>query len=1159
MWLIAGGVGPALVGLPGTWAGGALASAAQRWFQRLRHAGELSRLVKAATGSPADLTDAEFGAVRCLLEDQQTWVLAAPGTLEDVAARISSCLPSRDGRTAEGSLIAARSIARGLLEFAVAELDPELFRQVLVARLQRMATSQADALDEAMLGVQADLMAGCAGLAEQLDQFLDRLPPGPAQRVVVAMYLRVLIDWLGSDPWPRDRRFDGPELTPAVIERKLRLSIEDAAGERDIEADELTRQRQRLVIVGAPGSGKTWLARRTARRCAADALEVLAAGGNLDEVELPLYTTCAHLFSAVGDIREAVVSSALGQLGDLGGPALSAAIRGLFTERNTPVLLVIDSLDEAHGGDERLRQAGTLPWRIVLTGRPGSWKGQLASCNECELLPLRYPDDVEPLIARWFEGRPARGHDLAAQIAERPGLQQAATVPLILAFYCIIGGGEPLPDFRCDLYARVLKRILSGRGRGGDDCRPDAQARLRTLRAWAWSGATSDPLSGVGRWADDIPTEDGQLADDDAVYHIAAPLGPPDVDTGRTRRRFIHRSIREHLVADHVARLPVDQAARALLPHIWYDPDWKYTAPAAIAMHPERDQVLRDLICRAAGSGQLPGDLAVIDAGWQVRGLLARVASQSRESDWSPQMAAVISQARLELARSAKVDDLDVATTWATSNRQASDALLALLAGESGYYCDDAEVADAVARLATTAEDKRQARGTLLALLRQADGPAAQRLADMVMRLGPSAEEERQARDALLAQPPQADGPDSWWLTRDLAAGSRTDGDKRQARDALLKLMAHQDDGLYAGFLAKNLAGLDPTDEDRHQARDALLALPTGEMDTAELEELAGGVTQLATTDEDKRQARHVLLALLAQQADCRLAGWLAIMMSRLDPTAQDKRLTRHALLGLLAQQADRWVADWSTADWSAAVWLAGGMATLDPTDEDKRLVRHVLLALLARQNDGFRAGSLAARVAALDPTDQDTRQARRWLLALLVHGSGTEDLVHGIVQLGPTDMDKRQARSTLLARLADGSASGALVDGQLDLTDDDKRQARHELLVQLTRQTELMGARWLASLIVELDPTDEDRRQAHDALFALLAHPTDTFNDGFAMDPVMRDVLVQLNPTARDLSAWRQWASRPGCALVAAARGNTALADWLEALPSLTSIDPAC
>jgi hypothetical protein len=676
--------------------------------------------VRAATGTSVDLTRAEFDAVRHLLEDPQTWRVLGQGTVEDLATRIAACLPPRDGRTAEDSHAAALTIARGLLEFAVADLDPKLFQQVLLARLQRMDTDQASALDKALFG----LHAGFDSVMVQLKLILERLPSGPAGRGQIEVYLRTLIDWLSTDPWPRDRQFGGSALTPSAIERKLRVTATGLAHEQDLDADGLAQRCRRLVILGGPGSGKTWLAKSTARRCAGEALETLAAGWSLDEVELPLYTTCARLFSAEGDIRQAAVSSALEQIGDLGGSRLSEALRLLFTERNAPTVLVIDSLDEAHGPQDRLRQADTLPWRIVLTSRPSSWNQQLVieegndSHRVGDLQPLRYPDDVEPFIARWFDGQPEWGNDLAAQIARHPGLRQAATVPLILAFYRIVGGSKPLPEYRRDLYPKVLNRLLTSRWRGSDDRQPDVSACLHTLRAWAWSGAASHPISDVGTWNDDILTERTRLgeADRDAVDNVATPLGPPDVDTQKTLRRFIHRSMREHLVAGHVASLPVDQAVKVLLPHLWYDPDWEYAAPAALATHPQHDQLVRDLICRAARSDQVPGDLSVIDAGWEFRGLLARVASESGEADWSPEVAGMIGQARVDLARSARIDYLGGAAPWAASNRQARDALLGLLAGHISATAAG-RLAAAVAQLATTAEDKRQAREALLARL----------------------------------------------------------------------------------------------------------------------------------------------------------------------------------------------------------------------------------------------------------------------------------------------------------------------------------------------------------------------------------------------------------------------------------------------------------
>src|SRR5262249_37057211 len=161
---------------------------------------------------------AEFDALRQLLSDQKIWILLGHGTVDDLAHRIADCLPPCDGRSGADSHAAALCIARGLLEFVAADLEPKIFQQVVLARLQRMKNDQASAVDEAMLGLHADIAARFADVMGELKRALDRLPPGPAQRGEIAVYLNTLIDWLNTDSWPRDRRFDRPILTPAAIE-----------------------------------------------------------------------------------------------------------------------------------------------------------------------------------------------------------------------------------------------------------------------------------------------------------------------------------------------------------------------------------------------------------------------------------------------------------------------------------------------------------------------------------------------------------------------------------------------------------------------------------------------------------------------------------------------------------------------------------------------------------------------------------------------------------------------------------------------------------------------------------------------------------------------------------------------------------------------------
>ena len=85
---------------------------------------------------------------------------------------------------------------------------------------------------------------------------------------------------------------------------------------------------------------------------------------------------------------------------------------------------------------------------------------------------------------------------------------------------------------------------------------------------------------------------------------------------------------------------------------------------------------------------------------------------------------------------------------------------------------------------------------------------------------------------------------------------------------------------------------------------------------------------------------------------------------------------------------------------------------------------------------------------------------------------------------------------------------------------------------------------------MVQLAPTAEDQRQAREALLGLLAGQT----DGYLAEKLVAEV-IQLDPTVPDLSTWRAWAVPPSVKLLAAVRRNSALAAWLAALPSLTSL----
>ena len=258
-------------------------------------------------------------------------------------------------------------------------------------------------------------------------------------------------------------------------------------------------------------------------------------------------------------------------------------------------------------------------------------------------------------------------------------------------------------------------------------CSPAAGARMRTANptlampsnapglGLARSGS-EHPVSGIGTWDDDVLTDVPGWATPNGTRLTTCHAAGTRRCRHRARRlrRFIHRSIREHLVADH-ARLPARPGGRGFCSRtcgmirtgILGTRGDRHAPPARPAI--ARIDLPRHEVHR------LPGDLSVIDARVGFPRLLARVAAESSQTDWSAEIAEMIGQARIELARSGRTGDLGGAAHWATSNRIARDVLLGLLPTQSSSAA--ADLLDGVVQLAPTPEDKRQAREALLSLL----------------------------------------------------------------------------------------------------------------------------------------------------------------------------------------------------------------------------------------------------------------------------------------------------------------------------------------------------------------------------------------------------------------------------------------------------------
>ncbi len=242
---------------------------------------------------------------------------------------------------------------------------------------------------------------------------------------------------------------------------------------------------------------------------------------------------------------------------------------------------------------------------------------------------------------------------------------------------------------------------------------------------------------------------------------------------------------------------------------------------------------------------------------------------------------------------------------------------------------------------------------------------------------------------------------------------------------------------------------------------------------------------------------------------------------------------------------------------------LVGGVIQLGPTRKDRRQARDALLRLLAGPAGIDKAEALVGGVVQLAAAGEDRRQARDALLGLLIgqaHRQAAKELAAGIVQLEPTAQDRRQARDALLGLLADDAyfAGPWEVDRvvQLAPTAEEKRQARDSLLGLLTGQVGRNIPHVLVSGVIHLDPTSEDKRRVRGHLLGLLTGQSRGFLAAQTDEWVMR-VVLQLDPAVRDPNIWRACAIRSSDELLAMLRRNSALADWLSALPWLSKPQP--
>ena len=601
--------------------------------------------------------------------------------------------------------------------------------------------------------VLAAIQASRHEIRGSIDQLREDLL-GVANRHELIDYLEKQIrDWDYS-PWTQGRKWS-QNRKPSRLERTLEIEDE----QRTMSPAEALEGVWLLTVLGGPGSGKTWLARRIAREAAGTALEQLR-DPRVDpaSVELPLVTTVAEWVKRHETGFDGLVEAALPH-------ESQEKIRRLVLRPGARVLAVADSLDEGVAVNHARTLLNSLTSsptrRLVVTSRPEAWHSAVSGLRATQdtrvgtLTELRYPKDVHGYIKAWFTENPPTAQHLIRQLERRRELRATATSPLLLTFYCMLTEQEPdqeLPRRRRELYRTIIDLLLAG-GWATTEEHVDTDACRAILQQWSWD-AVKDAVTpaGLGVWPETITTNrtprDVSANMERALDNVAPKQEHPrssHYDHEWVERRFLHRTLWEYLVSEHIATtFSAAKAAKALLPHIWFDPDWRITLPMAIAAHNRRSRLV-DRLWAHHTDHPTPAQEVVND---RLEKLMLEVSAQTNPKDWNKAGRARIRALRESFAP--RHPEL-IASSAHWGSPSPVEAILAVLLHAAPWEVNN--LIDTLLQLDPTDTERAQARHTITTTLTltlpKTTPQGVNYLIDALLKLDPTDTERAQARHTI--------------------------------------------------------------------------------------------------------------------------------------------------------------------------------------------------------------------------------------------------------------------------------------------------------------------------------------------------------------------------------------------------------------------------
>ena len=910
--------------------------------------------------------------------------------------------------------------------------------------------------------VLAAIQASRSEIRGSIDQLREDLL-GVADRHELIDYLEKQIpDWDYS-PWTQGRKWT-QDRRPSQLERTLEIADEH----KTMSPAEALEGVWLLTVLGGPGSGKTWLAWRLAREAAEKALEQLQ-DPRVDpaSVELPLVTTVAKWIKQRGTGFEGLVKAALQD-------ESQQKIRRLALRPGARVLAVADSLDEGVAVNQARTLLNSLTnsrtRRLVVTSRPEAWHSAVSGLRATQdtrvgtLTELHYPRDIHGYIEAWFAESPPTAQHLIRQLERRPELRATATSPLLLTFYCMLTEQEPdqeLPRRGRELYRTIIDLLLAGGWATAEHVNTDECRAI--LQQWAWDAVNEAVTpAGLGVWPETITTNrtppDVSADTERALDNVAPKQEHPSssfYDHARVERRFLHRTLWEYLVSEHIATtFSATEAAEALLPHIWFDPDWRVALPMAIAAHQKRSKLVDRLWTRHTDHPTPAQE--VVNKRLEER--LLEVAAQTDPEDWNK-----AGRARIRSLRE----------SFAPRHPE--------LIASSAHWGSPSHVE---------------------AILAELLGSALWRIPDLVFELsalGPNIKERAEARRAILATLASLNwiftsliGPSPGWvptLVHILLSLEPSDKEREKARHHILTTLTSTYPQEVADLVFA-LCMLEPNVKERTEAQNAIFTTLTKAF-PYEIPDLVLALSSLKPNDKEGEKARRTILTTLTNTHPQEIPD-LVLALSSLKPNDKEREKARHIALTSLTKT------DTPTAKlYAATPNLARALLSLEPEEEGRTKARQTILTTLPNANPI--AVCLLVRVLrTLGVTDNDRAKARHTILTTLTNSDPqtVPDLIGELSALEPTDKERTKARHTIFTALtnAEPGRVPALVRALSELkpNDEERTEARHTILTALTN-AEPWDIPNIVPALSTLEPTDEERTKARQIILTIFPRTEST------------------------------------------------------------------